>query len=163
MMVLDPLGSETHAAKCELAVEVLRTHGKLRLQVTGWSMFPAVRPGDTLVIDRISTFAVDEGDVVLFGRDRRLFVHQVVAKASHGSYGMLTRGDAMPKPDSPVDDNELLGRVSFIVRNGRYIQPRKTLRVPERVVAALVKHSETAARVVVGVHGLRQMSGVHTA
>lgn len=158
-----PFSDGVHAIKCELAAEVLRSHGKLRLQVTGLSMFPAVRPGDTLLVDRINRSAVAEGDIVLFGRDRRLFAHRVVAKGSHGSSAMQTRGDAMPKLDSPVDENELLGRVSIIVRNGRSIQPRKKLRLPERFVAALVKRSETAARVVVGVHGLLQTSGVQTA
>ena len=163
MMPSQPFSDGRHAVKCELAAEVLRSQGKLRLQVTGLSMFPAVRPGDTLLVDRVNSSAVTEGDIVLFGRDRRLFAHRIVAKGSHGSSPMLTRGDAMPKPDSPVDDDEFLGKVSYVVRRGRCIEPCKTLRLPERVVAALVKHSETAARVVVGVHGLLQTSGVQTA
>ena len=40
---------ESHAIKCELASEVLNRSGSLRLKVMGWSMLPAVWPGDTLV------------------------------------------------------------------------------------------------------------------
>lgn len=154
--------NKIHTLKCGLAAEVLRTHGRLRLQVTGWSMFPAVRPGDTLIIDRIASSETSEGDVVLFERDRRLFAHRLIAKYSFGEQRLLTCGDAMPSPDLPVTESELLGRVSFIVRNGKYIQPRKILRFHERVVGTLVHRSKIAARVIVGIHGLYQ-SQVQTA
>ncbi len=154
---------EAHAAKCELAAEVLRTQGNLRLGVTGWSMFPSVRPGDVLVVDRTSSSGVSTGEIVLFGRNRRLFVHRVVGKELDGSSTVLTRGDAMPQPDAPVNDNDLLGRVSCIVRNGKHIVPRRTLRPAERAVATLVRRSNFVARVVVGVHGLFQASAVQTA
>lgn len=154
---------EAHAVKCGLAAEVLRSSGSLRLRVMGWSMLPTVWPGDTLVVDSMRSSAVSVGDVVLFSRDRRLFVHRVVAKDGAHDSKFLTRGDAMPHADAPVSDHELLGKVSCILRNGRRIEPSKTLRLGERAVAALVRRSEVAARVVVGVHGLRQASQLNTA
>jgi signal peptidase len=149
---------DVNALKCELAGEVLHSSGTLRLQVTGWSMLPAVMPGDTLVIDRVSSDAVSEGDIVLFGRDRRFFVHRVITKGQSQTAELVTRGDAMRTPDPPVPESDLLGRVSFIVRNGKCLKPRQSPRFPERAVAALVQRSTFAARVIVGVHGLRQTS-----
>lgn len=147
---------EAHALKCDLAGEVLRSCGTLRLQVMGWSMLPAVWPGDTLVIESANSDAVCEGDIVLFGRDRRLFAHRVVTKPSQpGDSGVVTRGDSMLAPDSPLAEDELLGKVSVIVRNGRGMAPSRSLRLSERAVAALVRSSEIAARVVVGVHGMQ--------
>ena len=120
-------------------------------------MFPSVKPGDTLIVDRASAEAVAEGDIVLFGRDSRFFAHRIVKKGNGVDMaGMLTRGDAMIVSDPPVGENELLGRVSFIVRNGRLFEPNKSLRLSERLVATLLSRSEIAARVVVGIHGLRQ-------
>ena len=75
------IGRSAYALKCELAGEVLRSSGTLRLRAMGWSMLPTVWPGDTLVIERIHSDAVSEGDIVLFGRDRRVFAHRVVAKS----------------------------------------------------------------------------------
>jgi hypothetical protein len=146
-----------HALKCELAGEVLRSSGRLRLQVMGWSMLPSVWPGDTLVVDSATSDEVSEGDIVLFGRDRRLFAHRATAKINADRW-ILTRGDAMPRPDALVGENELLGRVSYIVRNGRRMEPSRRLRFSERAVAALVRRSEIAARVVVGMHSMRQAS-----
>ena len=159
MMPVPQVFDDAHALKCELAGEVLRSSGTLRLQVTGWSMLPSVWPGDTLVVERVSSNAVSEGDIVLFGRDRRLFAHRVIAKSGQpGDSRVVTRGDAMPATDLPVSDDELLGRVSFILRDGRCIEPSRSLGFSERAVAALVRSSEIGARVVVGLHGMRQAS-----
>jgi hypothetical protein len=118
-------------------------------------MLPAVWPGDVLVIQSVSADEVSEGDIVLFGRNRRLFAHRVVAKNPEDS-AILTRGDAMPAPDPVLRENELLGRVYSIMRNGRSITPSPALHFAERVVAGLVRSSVVAARVVVGVHGMHQ-------
>jgi len=157
-----PFVDHAHALKCDLAGEVLRSSGTLRLQVTGWSMLPTVMPGDTLVIERISFDAAAEGDIVLFGRDRRLFAHRVVARRKPQDAAIMTRGDAMPAPDAPVPESDLLGRVSFILRNGKCIEPSRTPRFSERAVAAVARRSDFAARIVVGLHGLRQSSFAQT-
>jgi signal peptidase I len=149
---------ESHAIKCELASEVLNRSGSLRLKVMGWSMLPAVWPGDTLVIERIRKEDVVNGDIVLFNRDRRLFAHRVVSSSSAGDLTVLTRGDAMPAPDPLVPGSDPLGKVSFIIRNGKCIEPSKSLRLSQRAVSAVFQRSEIAARLVVGIHGLRQNS-----
>ena len=157
MMSSTTASDAAHSLRCELAAESLRSSGALRLQVTGWSMLPAVWPGDTLMVERANASRVSEGEIVLFIRGRHLFAHRVVA-GSHldGSLQLVTKGDTMPFPDAPVSDTELLGKVSRIVRNGRSIEPSRSLSMPERAVAALVRSSEAAARVIVGVREMQQ-------
>jgi signal peptidase I len=149
---------EAHALKCDLAAEVLRSSASLRLRVMGSSMLPSVWPGDTLLIERVEANAVTAGDLVLFGRNRRLFVHRVVRVGANGDATILTRGDAMLQPDPPMPSRNLLGRVSYIVRYGRLIEPKKTLGLPQRAVASLIQRSEIAARVAIGVSGVLQGS-----
>jgi signal peptidase I len=139
--------------KCHLAAETLRQSGKLRLQVMGWSMLPTIWPGDVVIIERAKILAVSQGDIVLFGREQRFFVHRIVKKATQEPSGLLTQGDAMDAPDPPVQEHELLGRVSLIVRNGRCIQPKRELNMRDKAVAGLVRFSDTSARVIVGLHG----------
>ena len=152
-----PLESgDTHALQRDLADELLRSSGKMRLRAIGRSMLPTVWPGDTLVIERVSS-EVCEGDIVLFSRNRRFVAHRVVARSGEtGELTIQTKGDAAARPDLPVSEHDLLGRVAFIQRNGRCIEPCRRPRISERAVAALVRNSDIAARVVVGVHGLRQ-------
>lgn len=145
------------ALKCELAAEVLRSSGKLRLQVTGWSMLPSVWPGDTLMIERAVGNQVSAGDIILCQRDRRLFAHRVVAKRNKtGGLWIVTQGDGMAQPDPAIGETELLGKVNFIVRDGRLAQPSRTLGFSQRAVSALVRRSASAARFVAGIHGMRR-------
>jgi hypothetical protein len=153
----------THASKCELAAEVLRSTGKLRLQVTGWSMLPTVIPGETLVVesfgDREISREVSRGDIVLFRREGRLFAHRVVATPSGSGEGeIVTRGDGMLHADSPLAASDVMGRVSCILRNGRSRKPSVRLSLSQRAVAAAVRRFDSAARFLVGVHQLRNSS-----
>jgi len=106
------------------------------------------------MIERVDPAIVSQGEIVLVARNRRLFAHRL--KSNQMEAGIVTQGDAMSTPDPRVDKVNLLGRVSFIIRNGRQIQPRPNLRISERALATLLQHSEAAARIVVGIHGFRQ-------
>ena len=151
--------AEVHALECELAGEVLTSSGSLRLRVTGWSMLPAISPGHTLVIEPARSESVGQGDIVLFRRDGRLFAHRVSGKSGSASdFQIVTQGDGMANPDPPVSSSQLLGKVSFLVRDGRCLELAQTPRLSMRAVAALVRRSSWAARVVVGVHKMGQGS-----
>ena len=148
---------ESQLLRCELATEVLRSSGKLKLQVTGWSMLPTIFPGDTLLIERSSAAATREGDIVLVSRAGRLFVHRLMRKSSETDRGSIrTRGDSMAAIDPPTSEDQLLGKVSAIERNGKRIAPSRHLRPVQRAVAAIVRRSDFAGRIVVGIHNFRQ-------
>ena len=153
------LHDSTHSAKCELAAEVLRSWGKLRLRVNGWSMLPSIRPGDTLLIEAVNYDEVASGEVVLFLRGQRLFVHRAVGR-NHADLRIITRGDAMRREDRPLNQPELLGKVTLIWRGGKTVGPPKKLGTFARAVAAVVRRFEFVARLVVRVHGLIQLQPV---
>jgi signal peptidase I len=151
--------SEHRTVKCTLAAEVLRSDGTLRLPVAGRSMFPALRAGDVVVVDRTDFSEVSKGDIVLFTRGQQLCAHRVVTT---GPTGLLTQGDTMPVPDGHLKEDDFLGRVSFVVRDGRCMLPRKTLKGAERIIGSIMRRSEMAARVVVRIHSLLQPVQVGT-
>ena len=145
---------ETTALKCELAGEVLRSFGSLRFAATGWSMLPAFWPGDTLMVERVSPGQVRAGEVVLIGREGRLCAHRVVSMAEDtGGPCWITRGDAMSAPDRPVRENELLGRVTYLIRRGKCIAVQPQLSVGKSLIAKIVRRSFPAARALVYLHG----------
>lgn len=127
----------------ELAAASLENTGALRLRVSGSSMLPAVRPGDVLSIRRCAATEARAGDLVLFRRGDRLFVHRVL-RAAAGA--VETRGDAMDVPDPPVAAPDLLGKVVAIERRGRAFAPRAGTRMLERAAARLFRRSALAGR-----------------
>lgn len=145
------------ALKCELAAEVLRSFGTLRFAATGWSMLPSVWPGATLVVERVGPDQVGIGDIVLVGREGRLCAHRVVSlKDDAGNPRWITQGDAMARPDRPVIESELLGRVGYLIRAGKLVAVPAKLSAMERLTAKIVQRSVPAARALVYFRGMIQ-------
>jgi signal peptidase I len=100
----------------------LERRGRVSLRVQGTSMLPWVRPGDIANIRGVSADAIRCGDVVLFRRGNRLFVHRIIEKSGAvGAAQFRAKGDAHPTCDGLVEQQELLGRVVRIYRGGRRI------------------------------------------
>ena len=122
-------------------------------------MVPAIWPGDSLIVEPATGDDVSTGDIVLFSSEFRFVAHRVVEKKDASDRGqLLTRGDAMSVPDAPIRHSEILGRVSFVVRDGKCFEAKKKLHWSERVLSVLLRRSETAARLVLGVHRLSRTS-----
>jgi signal peptidase I len=135
---------------CELAAEVLRSFGRLRLPATGASMVPAIWPGDILSVHSADAMEALPGDIVLFGREGRLIAHRVVEKTlCHDGIQWITRGDIVGCNDAPISSHELLGRVTSIERGSRRLTPRQSL--AGRLASWILRRSELATRVVLKV------------
>lgn len=133
------------AIGCQLVAEALQLSGKARVRVFGTSMFPAVLPGDVLVVQRKEIGQLVPGDIVLFKRDDRLFAHRVVARMDrNGVPCVVTSGDSLPDVDPPVFSHELLGRVTSVVRGPRQISPQATLF--RRLISSLLRNSDFLTR-----------------
>ena len=145
------------ALKCDLASEVLRSFGGVRFAATGWSMLPALWPGDLLLIETVPADQVQVGDIALVGRAGKLCAHRVTSRTGDsGDARWITRGDAMRAADLPVTEAELLGRVTSVIRDGKVVAVPVKLNVIEKLIAKTVRHSFFAACVVVSLHRMRR-------
>jgi signal peptidase I len=147
------------ALGCELAGEVVRRFGRVRVGVTGTSMIPAVWPGDVLVVERRAAAEIGRGEIVLAQRGDSLVAHRVVglqfvaAGLKHGATQTFSlRGDALLSADAPLRREELLGAVVAIERRGDAILPARRLSFGGSLLAALARRSSLAARVFVRIH-----------
>jgi signal peptidase I len=107
----------------------VRSRGSACLRALGGSMFPWIRPGDLLFVRKCEFEAVSCGDVILFERDGRFFVHRVIRRVlladvesnSNKNHALITKGDALDGEDLPVSADQFLGRVIRIHRRRRHI------------------------------------------
>lgn len=86
-------------------------------------MWPTFRPGDMLLLTSVQPNCIRPGDVISFHRwiqennSFLLVVHRVQEQAADG---FITRGDNNTACDpQPVSGRELVGRVAFVVEDGR--------------------------------------------
>ena len=123
-----PAGSECFVAPEEgvpnSIAERLRANGSVCFRVLGASMFPWIRSGDLVFVRSFAFEQASRGDVVLFERDARLFVHRVLREGPNGTGAaekLITKGDALDTDDMPVSRSEFLGRVIRIHRGDRHL------------------------------------------
>ncbi len=111
-------------ARCGVAAQALQSWGSLRLRAQGTSMLPTVWPGDLLTLHTLNFETAAPGDLVLYMRDGRFFVHRVIRKYHrHANLRLITRGDCMRREDSPVPAAQLLGKVTAVQRTGLPFPP----------------------------------------
>ena len=147
-------------ATSSLIAEVLHSWGTLQLRANGMSMLPTLWPGDLLTVHSRKFEQVQVGEMVLYFRQGRFFIHRVVGKPVLGGKPVLiTRGDCMSKDDPPVRDAELLGTVTMIGRDGACLVPARRLKLPSLILARLLCHCDLFRRVVLRLHAARRDAG----
>ena len=100
-------------------------------------MWPLVRAGDLLVIERAQAKQLRVGELVLFSQADRLLVHRLMSRieapARNGSAlpSLITKGDACRRWDAPIAESQILGRAVAFIHHGRLISLSSTFRVAQ--------------------------------
>jgi signal peptidase I len=139
---------------CELVSEVASDFGTVCLRVTGASMLPAIWPGDVVQVRRSETVSPRAGQIVLARRQGGLVVHRIAR--IEGDW-LVTRGDANADEDSPVAKSDVLGEVVSMMRHGRLVLPRQSLRL--RMCSAILRRSDFCLRMALRVNRLMRQCG----
>lgn len=135
-----------------LTMEALRSGARVRLQVRGESMLPALWPGDSVEIEACDIVNVNGGEIVLVARDQRLFLHRVLTVSNDGS--IVTRGDSMPRPD-PAGQH-YLGKLVRVFRRGQVRSPG-ALTLWSRAIGQLLCHCDWARHLALKIHERRNL------
>jgi len=99
----------------ELAVEVLRRGGPVRIKARGASMLPFLRNGDIVAVTPTALTGVNIGDIVCYeAAAGRLFLHRAIRRDGPR---IVTKGDALSCTEV-IDPAQLLGTVVAIERRG---------------------------------------------
>jgi signal peptidase I len=95
----------------------------LCFRAEGWSMYPAVRDGDSVLVAAVENSDIRRGDVLLCRLGAGTVAHRVVRIVGSGGTvsSVILRGDSAFARDSPVPVGNIVGKVTTIVRCGRAI------------------------------------------
>jgi signal peptidase I len=151
-----PVPQSRQDVQLDLAAEVLSRFGEVRLVELGRSMIPTIYPGDILTIRSEPKNGARCGDIVLHLRAGRFCVHRVTQTWQQSARFMFTTwGDAAARPDPPFDENQLLGRVTAIVRRGRQVDFAQMETLRKKLLRRAVRKSEVAATLLLRWHLFR--------
>jgi hypothetical protein len=130
--------SDSKILAADVATAILGEERSVTTTTGGYSMWPAIRPGDRVVIDPLKESMPAAGDIVALRRDGGYVVHRVYKVITRdGRQLFCTQGDAVVSPDEPSDEGMIAGIVRSIVRSGREIKPhaRRLPRVLNRIAS----------------------------
>ncbi len=92
----------------------------VRFQACGFSMSPFIKNKDVITIFPLSGRTPCTGDIVAFRQPltNKLIVHRIVGKK--GAH-LLLKGDNQPTPDGYITNEDVLGCVQKVERNGKKV------------------------------------------
>lgn len=101
--------------KVELFKQELRQNKPVKIKVWGSSMWPFLKPGDTVIVTPVDIEKVSVGDIVLTYLSNRTICHRVFRKKGRT---LQTKPDALPGTDSFIREDAFLGRITAKVVDG---------------------------------------------
>lgn len=131
--------ADMEKVKLQLAGDLLRSGHQVRIRALGRSMLPSIWPGDFLTIENCSASDVCVGDIVCYVRPPAFVIHRVEKiRSVNGKHVWIMRGDCLGRPDEPVREEQILGRVVVMHRDGGATVPIRRLSFAQSYLGRLL-------------------------
>ncbi len=125
----------------DLSRECFKRGSSVRFRVTGRSMKPFLRGGESVTVNQTPAASLKLGDLILYrSREGPPVIHRIVARHMHkNSLAFLTKGDGLKGMDAPVASDQIMGRVSVVETLGPTgARTLKLLSLRHRLIALLI-------------------------
>ncbi len=132
----------------DVSAELLRRGARVRFRATGRSMQPTILEGEVITVEPVAPAAVTRGDILLYRWKRGVIAHRVIGieRTQRGAVpqsSLILRGDASASSDTPIQPEQVIGKVIAVERAGRRIDlasRRAKLKRTCRVWASRLAH-----------------------
>jgi signal peptidase I len=114
-----------HDTLKEVSFSLLSEGKSLRIRADGYSMFPAIRPGNIIIIDPLpDPSTLIPGDIIACRRESGFVVHRLTAiREEDDNTLFITRGDSCRQEDQPTESGKIVGIVTAIETKKGTITP----------------------------------------
>ena len=109
----------------DLSGELLSRGLGVRFRAPGTSMHPTIRHMDLVTVEPVAPCNLKRGDIILYRLQNGFIAHRIVNIEEQNGCGLtlILRGDALVTDDAPVKPEQVLGKVVFVERDHRSIDP----------------------------------------
>jgi signal peptidase I len=107
------MGRDSNDMIKEVGSSLLAEGKTLKIKADGYSMFPAIRPGNTVYIEPLTGERDPEpGEIIAWKRDTGFIVHRLVKIIrEENKVCFITRGDSCANEDNPIVKDQIAGKV----------------------------------------------------
>jgi signal peptidase I len=106
----------TYTLLKEISFELLAAGKNIRARADGYSMYPFIKPGSTILLGPVNNKSVlSPGEIIAWKRESGFVLHRLVSIIRTGEEDLyITRGDSCLDDDPPVRREQISGRVLVI-------------------------------------------------
>ena len=124
----------------EVSLSLLAEGKSLRIKPAGYSMFPAIRPRDIVIIVPVKNQSnLTPGDIVVYKRDSDFVLHRLTdIRHQEENAFYITRGDSSMNEDLPITADRIIAVVTTIETKRGKTKPHR-LKINYRCNRAMVK------------------------
>lgn len=124
----------------DVSLSLLAEGKSLRIKPAGYSMFPAIRPGNVVIIAPVKNRSkLTPGDIVVFKRDSDFVLHRLTDIRHHENRILfITRGDSSVNEDKPIIADKIIAVVTTIETKKGKTRPHR-LKIYYRCNRLIVK------------------------
>ena len=109
-----------------IAESILTENTNIKIPVTGDSMSPLLRTGDTIYVEPVKAGDLSAGDILVYKTRGNMVAHRLVrVLRSSGRCMFLTKGDTFSFIDSPVRESDIIGRAYAVGKHGMKLNMKK--------------------------------------
>ena len=100
----------------EVSLSLLTEGKSLRIKPAGYSMFPAIRPGNIVIIAPVKDRSkLTPGDIIVFKRESDFVLHRLTdIRHRDDNTIFITQGDSSINEDLPITADKITGVVTII-------------------------------------------------
>jgi len=104
---------DNHIIIKEIGFSLLAEGTTLRVKAEGYSMYPSIKPGSSILIEPVSDgYFPSPGEIIAWKRKTGLVVHRLVRIVKEDTEILyITRGDSCANEDPPVTHDQIAGKV----------------------------------------------------
>jgi len=114
-----------HYDKTSKLRQLLQDGCVVAVRTSGISMRPTLISGDTIIIQPTSWRDISPGEIIAFTSGEGVVAHRLImVENRNGSIKLLTRGDAFYQDDPLISDDQVIGKVVCVIRQGRILAPQ---------------------------------------
>ncbi len=96
----------------DVAESILSNNINMKVPVTGDSMSPLLRTGDSIYVEPVKAEDLSAGDILVYKTQGNMVAHRLIRiLRSNGKFMFLTKGDTFSSADSLLKESDLIGRV----------------------------------------------------
>jgi len=109
-----------HEEYLSIGSDILNSENDILVNSAGFSMFPILKAGDKLIVQKAEPQSLKKGDIIACTINQKIIGHRFISiKNSQGTFEFITKGDNSAKPDLPFNSTAIIGKIRGFNRKGK--------------------------------------------